>query len=96
VCHGGAAQTWTWEPDGTVRSGGQCLDAGSGPADGSRPGLASCSGAASQKWLSQSNGQIASTSSGLCLDVTDNESTDGTPLQLWDCWGATNQTWSVP
>jgi len=96
TCHGGAAQTWTWEPDGTVRSGGQCLDAGSGPADGSRPGLASCSGAASQKWLSQSNGQIASTSSGLCLDVTDNESTDGTPLQLWDCWGATNQTWSVP
>jgi beta-glucanase (GH16 family) len=96
TCHGGATQTWTWEPDGTLRSGGQCLDAGSGPADGSRPVLASCSGAASQKWLSQSNGQIASTASGLCLDVTDNRSADGTPLQLWDCWGATNQTWSVP
>jgi beta-glucanase (GH16 family) len=96
ACHGGAAQTWTWEPDGTVRSGGQCLDAGSGPADGSRPVLASCSGAAGQKWLAQSNGQIASTASGLCLDVTDNQTADGTPLQLWDCWGAANQTWSAP
>ncbi|WP_345639372.1 RICIN domain-containing protein, partial [Rugosimonospora acidiphila] len=35
-------------------------------------------------------------SSGRCLDATNNNTTDGTPLQMWDCWGADNQLWTVP
>ncbi|MFC4149827.1 ricin-type beta-trefoil lectin domain protein [Micromonospora mangrovi] len=31
---------------------------------------------------------------GKCLDVTDNNSADGTPVQIWSCFGGPNQTWT--
>jgi hypothetical protein len=31
-----------------------------------------------------------------CLDVTDVNTADGTPLQIWDCTGGANQKWSLP
>jgi glucosylceramidase len=31
-----------------------------------------------------------------CLDVTGNNSADGTRLQIWTCTGAANQKWNVP
>jgi glucosylceramidase len=30
---------------------------------------------------------------GRCLDVKDNSSADGTPIQMWTCAGSANQTW---
>ncbi|WP_072691213.1 RICIN domain-containing protein [Rhodococcus marinonascens] len=41
-------------------------------------------------------GAIINLPSGKCLDVTDNVSANGTPLQLWDCTGAPSQQWNVP
>jgi hypothetical protein len=34
--------------------------------------------------------------SGRCLDATGPSSADGTPLQIWDCTGGTNQSWILP
>ncbi|WP_255292584.1 ricin-type beta-trefoil lectin domain protein [Micromonospora sp. WMMA1996] len=31
---------------------------------------------------------------GKCLDVTDNASADGTPVQIWGCFGGANQQWT--
>jgi hypothetical protein len=31
--------------------------------------------------------------SGRCVDIDNNTLTNGTPTQLWDCTGGTNQTW---
>ncbi|TDC43991.1 RICIN domain-containing protein [Micromonospora sp. KC213] len=32
--------------------------------------------------------------SGRCLDVPGQSTTNGTQLQLWDCWGGSNQRWT--
>ncbi|MFC4149966.1 ricin-type beta-trefoil lectin domain protein [Micromonospora mangrovi] len=37
---------------------------------------------------------IVGQGSGRCLDIAGNPGTDGTPVQLWDCWGGTNQKWT--
>jgi len=37
---------------------------------------------------------IVGTQSGRCVDVTGIATTNGTPLQLWDCNGQTNQSWT--
>jgi hypothetical protein len=34
--------------------------------------------------------------SGKCLDVSGNNSADGTQVHLWTCTGAGNQNWSLP
>ncbi|WP_067501934.1 ricin-type beta-trefoil lectin domain protein [Actinoplanes sp. TFC3] len=31
---------------------------------------------------------------GKCLDVKDNGTADGTPVQMWDCFGGANQQWT--
>ena len=32
---------------------------------------------------------------GKCLDVTGNNSANGTALQIWTCTGAANQKWTL-
>ncbi|GHE93238.1 non-reducing end alpha-L-arabinofuranosidase family hydrolase [Streptomyces fumanus] len=39
-------------------------------------------------------GALRGTGSGRCLDVVGGGQTDGTALQLYDCWGGTNQQWT--
>jgi len=38
--------------------------------------------------------RIVGVQSGRCLDVPGSTTTNGTQIQLWDCTGAANQTWS--
>ncbi|MEU1054154.1 non-reducing end alpha-L-arabinofuranosidase family hydrolase [Streptomyces sp. NPDC005876] len=40
------------------------------------------------------SGALRGTGSGRCLDVVGGSQTDGTSLQLYDCWGGTNQQWT--
>ncbi|XVQ82296.1 extracellular catalytic domain type 1 short-chain-length polyhydroxyalkanoate depolymerase [Microbispora siamensis] len=40
------------------------------------------------------SGPIKGVPSGRCLDVPGASTTDGTQVQLWDCNGQTNQTWT--
>ena len=96
TCAAGDGQTWTLATDGTLRAGGQCLDAGPGAYNGTRPVLATCNGAPGQRWQAQTNGQLVNPGSERCLDATDNNTADGTPAQLWDCWGTANQLWKAP
>ncbi|RKT08250.1 alpha-L-arabinofuranosidase [Streptomyces sp. 3211.6] len=41
------------------------------------------------------SGALRGAGSGRCLDVPGAGRTDGTNLQLWDCWGGTNQQWTL-
>ena len=43
---------------------------------------------------SQQNVEIVGGQSGRCLDVPNGSTTNGTQLQLWDCWGGTMQRWT--
>lgn len=94
-CDGSAAQAWTLSTDGTVRAMGQCLTA-SGTANGAATQLSPCDGSAAQAWQAETNRQLVNAGSGRCLDVTDKSSANLTPLQIWDCWGASNQVWTLP
>ncbi|MGC0374255.1 non-reducing end alpha-L-arabinofuranosidase family hydrolase [Streptomyces sp. SAI-229] len=42
-----------------------------------------------------SSGALRGVGSGRCLDVPGAERTDGTYLQLYDCWNGTNQQWTL-
>jgi lysophospholipase L1-like esterase len=44
--------------------------------------------------LTDSGKQIVGTESGRCADVTGIATANGTQLQLWDCNGQTNQSWT--
>jgi glucosylceramidase len=47
-------------------------------------------------WSGTQSGTAGGTVSGLggrCLDVADNNSADGTPIQMWTCFGGANQQW---
>ena len=39
--------------------------------------------------------EIVGQGSGRCLDIKDYGTTDGSPVQLWDCYTGTNQLWSL-
>ncbi|MFF6783655.1 non-reducing end alpha-L-arabinofuranosidase family hydrolase [Streptomyces sp. NPDC012510] len=41
------------------------------------------------------SGALRGVGSGRCLDVPGASQTEGTNLQLWDCWGGTNQQWTL-
>ncbi|MGW1273188.1 non-reducing end alpha-L-arabinofuranosidase family hydrolase [Streptomyces sp. NPDC002491] len=40
-------------------------------------------------------GAVRGTGSGRCLDVPGASQTNGTTLQIWDCWNGTNQQWTA-
>ncbi|MFF6999738.1 non-reducing end alpha-L-arabinofuranosidase family hydrolase [Streptomyces sp. NPDC008313] len=42
-----------------------------------------------------STGALRGTASGRCLDVPGADQTNGTNLQIYDCWGGTNQQWTL-
>ena len=52
ACHGGAAQIWHLQPDGTLRGlGGKCIDVYAyNPNDGAQLVLWDCIGGANQRW----------------------------------------------
>ncbi|MCK2215013.1 family 16 glycosylhydrolase [Actinomadura sp. ATCC 31491] len=95
-CNGTAAQSWSWNSDGSVRALGKCMDVTSGStANGAQVQLYDCNGTGAQKWTYNSGtGQIVNPQSGRCLDATGVSSANGTRLQIWDCTGGANQKWA--
>ncbi|WP_157517711.1 ricin-type beta-trefoil lectin domain protein, partial [Micromonospora rifamycinica] len=54
-------------------------------------------GGSPQVWSSQSDGTLRNPASGKCLDVSGNNSADGTVVLLWTCSSsAANQKWTLP
>ncbi|MGI5240196.1 arabinofuranosidase catalytic domain-containing protein [Dactylosporangium sp. CA-139066] len=43
----------------------------------------------------QSNVEIVGAQSGRCLDVSGQSTANGAAVQLYDCWGGSNQRWTV-
>ncbi|MFI5843045.1 glycoside hydrolase family 27 protein [Catenuloplanes sp. NPDC051500] len=92
-CNGAANQNWSVSGQ-ALQALGKCLDAPTGATAGAKAQLWDCNGATNQQWTFQSNGTIRGTQSGLCLDVNNNQTANGTLVLLWTCTGAANQIWS--
>jgi hypothetical protein len=81
---GASTQQWTGYSDGTLRTGGRCLDV-TGPGAGAKAEVAACTGAASQKWVigqvsSNDFGAIYNTGTRTVLADPGGSTTNGTPL----------------
>ncbi|WP_173066475.1 ricin-type beta-trefoil lectin domain protein [Phytohabitans houttuyneae] len=92
-CHGGTNQRWTVSGQ-ALQVLGKCLDAPTNATAGAKAQLWDCHGGANQRWNLNANGTVSSVSSGLCLDVSGNNTANGTVVVLWTCTGAANQRWT--
>lgn len=97
ACNGTAAQSWTLNPDNTVRALGKCLDVtGQGTSNGTRVQLWDCNGSGAQQWIPQANGHLRNPRSGRDLDDPAGATADGTRLQIWDANSNPWQVWHLP
>jgi alpha-galactosidase len=92
-CNGAPNQKWTVSGQ-ALQALGKCLDAPVGATAGAKVQLWDCNGGTNQQWTFQANGTIRGNQSGLCLDVSNNQTANGTLTLLWTCSGATNQLWT--
>ena len=92
-CSGQPNQRWTVTGN-TIRVFGKCLDAPLGAVAGNAVTLFDCNGGANQQWTFSADGSIRDVDSGMCLDVTGNNTGNGTRVELWTCTGAANQRWA--
>ncbi|KOX08189.1 alpha-galactosidase [Micromonospora sp. NRRL B-16802] len=92
-CNGATNQRWTANGQ-TLQSLGKCLDAPLNATAGAKVQIWDCNGGANQRWTVNANGTISGAQSGLCLDVNNNATANGTPVILWSCTGAANQRWT--
>ena len=82
-CVGGAAQSWTVRPAGTLRSGRGCL-----AVSGSGVRVAGCEAAsAAQQWRIGNRGELVNPATGKCL-------TGGSAIRA--CAASARQRWSLP
>jgi hypothetical protein len=52
-------------------------------------------GYATQRWTVTSAHDIVNPQANKCLDVTGNDSANGTRLQIWSCTEGADQKWTV-
>ncbi|GAB2626717.1 alpha-galactosidase [Paractinoplanes abujensis] len=91
-CSNAANQKWTASGQ-TLQALGKCLDAPINGTAGTKVQLWDCNGGSNQQWT-QTGGTIRNNQTGLCLDVNNNQTANGTLTLLWTCTGAANQQWS--
>ncbi|WP_433346764.1 glycoside hydrolase family 27 protein [Micromonospora sp. CA-111912] len=92
-CNDAANQRWTISGQ-ALQALGKCLDAPVNATAGARAQIWDCNGGANQRWTINANGTISGVQSGLCLDVTNNGTANGTAVILWTCTAAAHQRWS--
>jgi Ricin-type beta-trefoil lectin domain len=99
TCNNTAAQDdWTFNEGGSTiqEFGNMCLDVYAGGTwDGDTVDLYSCNGTGAQVWIPQADGALFNPQSDKCLDDT-GWGGPGTQLQIWDCTGNANQSFTVP
>jgi hypothetical protein len=97
---GDAAERWTLASDGTVRIHGKCLEVtGNGEYLGQGVRLWPCAaGNAGPReiWLTGTDGELASASSGLCLSDARSTASNGTRPTLIRCGLKRDQIWTLP
>ncbi len=105
TCVNDAEQSWSVEADGAIEINGLCLDtAGGATPSGTAVVLSTCaSGRPTQRWTQGTGntlvnaGATAAAGHGqVCLADTGRSTTNGNPLQIWTCDGATSQVWPLP
>lgn len=93
-CLTGSNQLWTLNVDGTVTTGGVCLQMPAGVTANHTPvSVATCNGADNQRWAVGTGNTLLNVQSGRCLDLDSGDYTNGRQLQIYDCVGGPNQTW---
>ena len=93
-CNGAANQAWTLNSDGTLTTGGLCLQTPvDNTADHALVSVAACTGGSNQKWSRGNNGSVLNQASDRCLDLDVGDLTNGRQLQVYDCLGNRNQSW---
>lgn len=97
TCNGLHNQTWRLSADGTLTSGGACLQLVDGLGNGALVTVGSCGyGATHQQWSRFADGRLRNVAAGRCLDLDSGNTTNGRQLIVWDCVGGPNQTWVGP
>jgi hypothetical protein len=101
TCTGKTSQRWTAVADGTLRTGGKCLNvAGNSSSSGARLELEPCNSAnGAQLWEAATYGQLVNPQSGKCLDVPAASAANGTKPVIEPCaYSASqpNQHWIRP
>ena len=92
-CSGAANQRWTLAGQ-TLQSLGKCLDAPLNATAGAKTQLWDCNGGTNQQWTLNGDGTVSGRQSGLCLDVNNAATANGTTVILWTCTAAANQRWT--
>ncbi|MCM4083612.1 protein kinase domain-containing protein [Paractinoplanes hotanensis] len=92
-CNGSDNQRFHFPGDGTLRVLGQCVEPRS-TGRGSRVRAIACSGSARQQFTLNTARDLVHVSTDMCVDVTDWNSSNGAPAQLWTCAGTDNQKWN--
>ncbi|MEJ3745819.1 ricin-type beta-trefoil lectin domain protein [Actinomycetes bacterium KLBMP 9797] len=92
-CHTGANQQFT-QSGQALQVLGKCLEAPTNATAGARVQIWDCHGGANQQWTLNGNGTISNAQNGLCLDVNNNGTANGTPAILWSCHTGANQRWT--
>jgi Ricin-type beta-trefoil lectin domain/Putative Ig domain len=97
TCNGGAAQSWTYAEDGTLRIHGKCLDViGRGTSSGTGVQIWSCTGAANQQWVADTDTQFVNPAPDLCLTDSGGSTANGTKLQINSCGTGARDEWTIP
>lgn len=95
-CDGSAGQKWTIMRDGTIRSQGMCMNVGGGSVqNGAGISRTTCNGSPAQQFVLNAAHDLVNTHADKCADVKDERTSNGTPLQIWQCGGTDNQKWST-
>jgi ricin-type beta-trefoil lectin protein len=95
-CNGNSYERWTFEPDGTIRAMGMCMDVAWGSVDdGATIQLEYCHGAPAQHFTLYTNGDLVNAGSGKCVEVKQSRTTRGTGLLQRHCGGTSNQKWRL-
>lgn len=107
TCNRGAAQSWRYVQDSTLRIHGKCLTVQAGAQNGWKVRLEPCTDGARQQWrlaypkaVNPSLGgrpvMLRNRGSGMCLADQSWGKTNGARVVVWSCTGNRNQAWTLP
>jgi hypothetical protein len=98
TCEGGASETWTAEPDATIRfDSDYCMTVtGNGTTTGTTVELDPCTAAdTAQAWTPEASGALYNPASGLCL-YDPGATTNGTQAEISTCASSRTEDWPLP
>ncbi|MEU9150728.1 ricin-type beta-trefoil lectin domain protein [Streptomyces sp. NPDC048417] len=91
-CGGSGGKTvWAVANDGSLRTGGRCLQPRGGAAV-----LADCTGDTAQRWAADPGGRLVNPASGRCLDTARGSLAVGVLATLERCREGASQRWTLP